>query len=204
MVEQLEKNDDYKVKSIETEYLHHNSMQTIFPSVIERYFTTGYKVNLPKGGNLDFFKSNPSNMNDVCILRHSNSICLITLAPTHPVIENKCRITSISFKVTDKLDRLQNSVSGKRKRGAQWLNPSGPLCVISCDDGSKHTVYCGIRGSLVEVNERLISSPQLLHDCYKTEGYIAVVMPKHLEAKATMDDLLTEEQFKEYQMLNIS
>uniref|UniRef100_H2Y7P9 Protein Simiate n=1 Tax=Ciona savignyi TaxID=51511 RepID=H2Y7P9_CIOSA len=168
----------------------------VFPTVIERYFSRGYKVNLPKGeDNFEIFKSNTSNMNDVCILRHSNRICLVTLAPTHPILTNKSKIKSVSFKVTEKLDRSQNSVSGKRKRGAQWLNPSGPLCVVTCLDGSKHTIYCGIRGSLVEINERLVSQPQLLQDSYTTEGYIAVVMPKLTEAKATMDDLLTDEEY---------
>jgi len=74
--------------------------------------------------------------------------------------------------VTEKLDRSNNRVSGKRKRGAQWLNPSSPLCLIYCSDGSQYTVYCGVRASLVEMNDRLLSNPDLLLRRYKTEGYV--------------------------------
>lgn len=61
-------------------------------------------------------------------------------------------------------------MSGKRKRGANWLNPATPLCIITCSDGTKHTIYCGIRGSLIETNERLLKNPSLLEETFLTEG----------------------------------
>jgi len=48
------------------------------------------------------------------------------------------------------------------QQGAQWINEGSPLCHLTCDDGSVYTVYGCIRGNLVEVNENLVSSPQLL------------------------------------------
>jgi len=71
----------------------------VLPSVTERYFTVGYQVNLPRGGKLSDFRSSQSNFSDVCILRHSNRVCLVTLAPTHPVIHQQKTVTTISFKV---------------------------------------------------------------------------------------------------------
>nr|CAB3219661.1 protein Simiate-like [Phallusia mammillata] len=176
------------------------SLPVLCHSVVERYFVRGYKVNLPKGGILSDFCEAKSNMNDVRILRHSNRICIVTMAPTHPALRPGTTITSVSFKVTDKLDRSNNVVSGKRKRGAQWLNPSSPLCIVTCDDGAQHTVFCGIRAKLVEMNERLLSKPKLLQSKTETEGYVAIVMPKLEEANHTMDGLLTAEDYLQYRL----
>ena len=52
------------------------------------------------GGNIEECSKN-SNFNDIQILKHFNSVCLVTLAPTHPVIHQKLRISNISFKVND-------------------------------------------------------------------------------------------------------
>ncbi|CAK8692207.1 protein Abitram-like [Clavelina lepadiformis] len=171
-----------------------------YPSVVERYFTSGYQVNLPKCWKKGTDEPSEANFNDVRILRHSNKICIVTIAPSHPLIKQAetYKVTGISLKVTEKLDRSQNQVHGKRKRGAHWLNPSSPLCIISCEDGSRHTVYCGIRGSLIEINPRLLNDPSLLQKSYETNGYIAIVMPKLIEGNQIMDSLLNEEEYQSY------
>lgn len=74
-------------------------LPSLCPSVVERYFVRGYMVNLPKGGSATDFNDVKSNMNDVRILRHSNRICVVTLAPTHPVLNVDTKISSVSFKV---------------------------------------------------------------------------------------------------------
>lgn len=74
------------------------------------------------------------------------------------------------FQVSEKLDRSKNMVSGKRKRGGQWVDQTAPLCIVTCEDGSTHTLFSGIRGKLVEMNDKLLSHPQLLtHKC-DTQG----------------------------------
>jgi len=42
------------------------------------------------------------------------------------------------------------------------ISELSPLCHISCDNDQVYTVYGCIRASLVEVNERLVTNPQLL------------------------------------------
>lgn len=167
-----------------------------FPSVVDRYFTRFYKVNLPTGVvNFEDFKT---NRNDVRVLWHSNKISLVTLAPSHPVYSPGKTVTEVSFKVTLKCDRANNKVSGKRKRGAQWLNPESPLCIITMSDGEKYTVHSGIRGNLIEVNENLLKHPQLLTEKPETEGHIAIIMMKLQERDSFTDKLLNETQYKEY------
>jgi len=145
-------------------------------------------------------------MNDIQILRHSNRVCLITLAPTHPVIAQKLKVSSVSFKVTDKLDRGDNKVSGKRKRGAQWLNSESMLCKINCVNGGVYNIYAGIRGSLIEMNMNLLDDPNIINQSLQLEeGYIAIVMPKLHEADKLMTTLLNQDQYDQYKdhVLNV-
>ena len=36
-------------------------------------------------------------------------------------------------------------VSGKRKKGGTWLDPTHPLCMITCNDGTEYSVSASIR-----------------------------------------------------------
>jgi hypothetical protein len=47
-------------------------------------------------------------------------------------------------------------------QGAQLLTPSSPLCEVVCSDGSTYTITCGVRAQLIEVNENLLKSPDLM------------------------------------------
>ena len=49
------------------------------------------------------------------------------------------------------------------------------VCAVTVDDGSSFTVYACVRGSVIEVNERLRAEPQLLGTA---AGFIAVLAPK--------------------------
>ncbi|XP_073907417.1 protein Abitram isoform X3 [Castor canadensis] len=75
------------------------------PSLVDRYFTRWYKADV---------KGKPCE--DHCILQHSNRICVITLAGSHPVLQSGKTIKSISYQISTNCSRLQNKVSGKFKR----------------------------------------------------------------------------------------
>lgn len=170
-----------------------------YTSFVDRYFKRGFRANLPKCGTFEQCCES-SNLNDIQILRHSNRICLITLAPTHPIISQNKKISSVSFKVSEKLDRSDNKVSGKRKRGGQWVDETSILCKITChDDDTTYSIHCGVRGTLVEMNENLITNPELMTSLTQPEhGYVAIVMPKIEEADRMMASLMDEKQFAEY------
>ncbi|XP_071961731.1 protein Abitram-like [Antedon mediterranea] len=156
-----------------------------YPSVIERYFRRGFKLDM-KGPEEDF-----------CILKHSNRVCLLTLAPSHPIVKNTKTVKNVDFQVSSKMNRLDNKVSGKSKKGGQWLNPTSALCCVTCDDDSNYTMYSCIRGKLAEVNEKLLKTPNLLKEKYDKDGYIAIILPKIYETDEQMKSLLTEEQYNE-------
>jgi hypothetical protein len=136
-----------------------------YPSVVERYFT--HQNVMGEDGD-------PA----VVLLFHSNKICLVTLAPNHKVLSSGSPIRKVNFKVGDKLDRSSNKVVGKGKKGGQHLMENSLLCIIECEDGTSYNILAGVKGKLVEVNENLISNPQLLVSHTETNGYIAVILQK--------------------------
>ncbi|KAL2080050.1 hypothetical protein ACEWY4_023843 [Coilia grayii] len=162
------------------------SEQKEAPSVIDRYYTRWYRTDL-KGNACE----------DHCILQHSNRICVITLAETHPILQNGQSIKSINYQISAGCSRLNNKVSGKSKRGGQFLTEYAPLCRITCTDGKEYTIFSCIRGRLVEVNEDILTRPELLLEKPSTEGYIAVILPKFEESKSVTEGLLNREQYEE-------
>ena len=168
---------------------------SFYPSVVQRYFTSYFNVSLASGKT-----DSPviPHRNDVRILFHSNKICVITLAPSHAVLKTNATVKSVSFKVSDKCDRFHNKVSGKRKRGAQWLNPESPLCIVTTNDDAVYTIRPGIRGNLIEVNENLLKFPNLISDMPESNGYIAIIMIKLHEKDKILEGLMNEKNYHEY------
>lgn len=137
----------------------------------ERYFVKRYKLD-----------TREDRQEDICILEHSNRICVITLAHSHPVVYEGKKITKIEF-----LDI---------KTGKQWTHETSPVCRIICDDGNVYSVLASIRGKLIEVNERLLVDPQLLVDKPNTEGYLAMLLPRKLEHSTEMQRLSSAEVYE--------
>ncbi|XP_061752976.1 protein Abitram isoform X1 [Nerophis ophidion] len=155
------------------------------PSVIDRYYTRWYKADM---------KGNPCE--DHCILQHSNRICVLTLAETHPLLQKGRTIKKIDYQISNGCSRLNNKVSGKSKRGGQFLTEFAPLCRITCTDETQFTIYSCIRGRLLEVNENILERPALLQEKPSTEGYIAVILPKFEESKNVTENLLSRDDFE--------
>lgn len=145
------------------------------PSAIESNFTTYFLPDFLYPGN------------DQYVHRHANGLCVIGLAPYHVAFKDESGISKVSFDV-GKTDRSTIKVTGKRKKNAQHLHENTALCKV-CTRDVTYIVRCCVKGSLLEVNERLIEHPQLLNSSANREGYIAIIMPKPqdwLKAKASM------------------
>ena len=75
---------------------------------------------------------------------------LVGLAPGHPILAQGKKIASVSYDNKRKLTQMQ--ITGKKKHGSADMDPHSPLCIITCEDGSKHIVYAGVRSHLFELN----------------------------------------------------
>ena len=73
---------------------------------------------------------------DILVLNHSNKICLVTLAPSHPVIANNLTVKKVNFEVSKKVDRKSNKTTGKSKKGGQLLEPISVLAIVETETES--------------------------------------------------------------------
>ena len=64
---------------------------------------------------------------------------MVTVAPSHKLFQGG-PVVNVNFNSGKKHDRLENKVSGKSKKGAQFLEPSSVLCEVTCLNGSKYTL----------------------------------------------------------------
>ncbi|XP_008548289.2 protein Abitram isoform X2 [Microplitis demolitor] len=126
---------------------------------------------------------------------HSNRICMISLAPSHPVMQKCNEIEKINFKVTEKLDRASNKVSGKGKHGAQPLQENSNICFITLTNGETWPIKCCMIGKLIEVNLELVNNPQLIRELPHRGGYLAIVLPNIKVHETMRDKLLDEESY---------
>lgn len=150
-----------------------------YPSVVDRFFTRFY-----------YIKSQAAYQ----VLYHSNRICLICLAPSHPAYTEG--VESISFDVGN-VDRSQNVVKGKAKKGGMILQAETTLALLKTNSGKTYKIPSCIRGKLVEVNTALITDPKLLERVPEGAGYFAILLPKIDNCDGIKASLLTQEQYEE-------
>lgn len=163
------------VPPITDDYIEEN------PSIVDRYFTRYYFI---KPG---------AKREPYLVLFHSNRVCLICLAPEHPVF--KSGIAGISFDIGN-MDRSQNQVSGKGKKGGMALQKDSTLAIITGHDGETYKVPSCIKGKLIEVNPRIVKSPELMAAI--GDGYLAIVLPKPEHCDEIKKQLMTEEEYRSH------
>jgi hypothetical protein len=129
-----------------------------YPSVIERYYTKYYCPNVHKELN-----------NDTLVLVHSNRVCVLMLSERHPVIEKSLVINSI-----ESLASINQAMSGKSKRGADYVQPNKLLYRIKCENDQ---------------------TPELLQGKSQGEGYLAILIPSLRDGENNLKALMTEQDY---------
>nr|XP_009383386.2 PREDICTED: protein Simiate isoform X2 [Musa acuminata subsp. malaccensis] len=124
----------------------------------------------------------------------------VGLAPSHVALREEGGVTAVNFNV-GKSDRSEMKVTGKRKRNAQHFDAKTSLCKV-CANGKEFIVRCCVKGSLLEVNDRLLKQPDLLNSSADREGYIAIIMPKPIDWPKIKDSLLSHEDYKKLRGLS--
>lgn len=152
------------------------------PTAIQSNFITYYAPDFVKPGH------------DQYVHRHANGLCIVGLASTHVAFKDEGGITSVDFNV-GKADRSGIKVTGKRKKNAQHFESNTALCKVITKDSS-YIVRCCVKGSLLEVNERLVKQPGLLNSSPDREGYIAIFMPKPIDWRKVEASFVSVEEYK--------
>lgn len=157
---------------------------------------TAMETNFARYFATDFMKPG----HDQYVYRHANGLCVIGIAPTHVALQAEGGVTSVDFNV-GKSDRSEFKVSGKRKKNAQHFQTNSILCNVSCGDAT-YTIRCCVKGSLLEVNNRLIQNPGLLNMSADREGYIAIVMPRPADWLKNKESLVTFDEYMKLRKLS--
>ncbi|CAK8569134.1 unnamed protein product [Lathyrus sativus] len=178
-----EKNDDDEEEDLSKLLLPDVQNLPLIPlSAVETNFVTYFA--------LDFTK--PAH--DQYIYRHANGLCVIGLAPSHIAFKDEGGITAIDFNV-GKSDRSGVKVTGKRKKNAQHFEANTALCKVSTKKDS-YIVRCCVKGSLLEVNQQLVTHPELLNVSANREGYIAIMMPRPADWLKVKASLVSLQEYK--------
>ena len=136
-----------------------------FPTVRERYFTT-YTTG-----------------NHQCVHHHSNGLLVLGVSPGHPSLQPPNRVTAVKFRSHDGKNLLNTAVSGKKKAGAVFVSERDMVCTLDLSDGSEVTMYACVRGNVIEINERLLTHPELVSDSPHSDGYLCIMLPKLQEKR---------------------
>jgi hypothetical protein len=150
-----------------------------YPSVIERYYTKYYRRNVHNELN-----------NDTLVLVHSNRVCVLMLSERHPIIEKSLIIHSI-----ESLASVNQLMSGKSKRGADYVQPNKLLYRIKCEGNENFTICASIKGRLVELNDEILKRPELLQTKAEGEGYLAIFIPSLKDGENNLKSLMTEQDY---------
>ena len=96
---------------------------------------------------------------DILVLCHSNKICLISLAPSHPIIRNRLVIDKVNLDVSKNIDRKNNKTSGKSKKGGQALQNDSILVILETER-KKYKVQAVVPGKLICMNKVILEDSQ--------------------------------------------
>ena len=150
-----------------------------YPSVLQRYYTT-------------FTTSNHQSVHV-----HSNGLSVLGISRSHPLIQPPWRVTDVAFRSHDSKNLLKAEVTGKKKSGAHFMSEHDMIATVTVSDDAQEPpatqtfkLYSCIRGSVIEVNRRLIGEPGLLGAEPDGAGFLCVMLPKIDEKKAIGEALL--------------
>lgn len=93
-------------------------------------------------------------------------------------------------------------MSGKGKRGAQFLAPDSILCVVETEDGESYPVHAGINGKLLEINSQLVDNPSLIVDDNLSCGFVAIMLCDLRRFKDNMLALVSQANYDEEEATN--
>uniref|UniRef100_A0AAV1T322 C3H1-type domain-containing protein n=1 Tax=Peronospora matthiolae TaxID=2874970 RepID=A0AAV1T322_9STRA len=154
-------------------------------TMIERYYTEMFSCD-----------TMGKPMEDQYVHMHSNRLCVVGVAESHPVMQEE--LASVEFP----RNVVENHVTGKKKKGGCFMLPDTVVCVLKCKSNREFTLRSCIRGSLIEFNSRLLKEPGLLTAKHQSDGYLIIIQPKKVEVAEIQESLLSKAEYKQFRAIS--
>jgi hypothetical protein len=121
----------------------------------------------------------------ISYILHFVRLCVIGLTSDHPLLNlsDNDRCVKLEYSMS-----LKQPISGKRKRGAPFVESSTILCNIYTERGARYRIDCCVRGHLIE----MAKDQEVLESLGKTSSfvYLAIIKPKLTEVKQCVQHLI--------------
>ena len=108
---------------------------------------------------------------------------LLFLSPKHSIIRDNLEISSVQYLTQDA------KISGKRKRGAEKVQP-GSLIMAIFTPNRRFDIPACIAAQFLEMNEGLVRNPQLVKDSEGFLGIFLVALDKVKKVLSTLKRIL--------------
>jgi hypothetical protein len=107
-----------------------------------------------------------------------HSINVVGLGPEHPILLEKKQVSSVTFHVNKKQDYAKVKGRGGKRHGATTVrvDANSVVAQVTCTDASTYDIPALVKGQLMEVNEDLLSQPELLTRSPELRGWVALVL----------------------------
>ncbi|KAF0429071.1 g [Gigaspora margarita] len=153
---------------------------------LEQYYSKYYFVNLK------------NSMEDLYIYQAPNKLCVIGLAPAHPLLQRSqdqsssghylSNIQSIEYDA-----KVKSSINKKRQVP---LSIDTEICVVTTEEGNRYSIKAGVAGWIIDTNTRFEHEKELLQNKPFKEGYIAIIKPKQENSDKSLSHCFSEDRYK--------
>ncbi|KAL7749375.1 hypothetical protein RI367_005246 [Sorochytrium milnesiophthora] len=154
-------------------------------TIADKYFARSYFTPVDKDTKEQLGE-------DQAVLQVPNKLCVIALSERHRIFEHLANHPEHSVVAVNFSDAITSAnVSGKRKRNAAHIHPYTIVATVLCgrvgaDEVTFQMRGC-VRGQVLEWNERLQRTPDLLVKSPLSEGWLIVVKPNKEELHGMTD-----------------
>jgi len=158
-------------------------------SQVARYYTRMFSPGLGSGS--------PGNAPgwDIYVHLQANRVSVVGLAYAHPLLLHAKGSPLVSVAFLPTFANISEHLSGKRKKGSLWVEATTVIANATTADGRVWPLRAGMRGNLVEVNQRLVTHPTLLIKKPATQGHLALIITHLKRVLEVTRELLSETDY---------
>lgn len=86
-------------------------------------------------------------------------------------------------------------ISGKSKKGGIWLDEDDVVCILEDENRESYPVVAGVRGRLLELNERIEENVSVISEKPATSGFICIIQPKFNDIDYLLNKLVSLDNY---------